>query len=308
MAKTLIAYFSLWDNAVWGEPTDTDTSASVLVDGKGAIGTNGYVAQMIQMEVGGDIHVIQVSQPYAADFDEVVARNHQEHSVTLSDTVESIEQYDTIFIGYPVWATTIPPAVRAFLTEYDFTGKTVIPFCTHDGYGAGSTFDTVAELAVGAETLEGISIEAANVSTAQETIKQWLDDLGVFSKNEVKEGETAIRITVGDTQLDGLLYDNMESRQFIALLPQTISMTNYGGREVYGSIEGTITVEGDGQLRFDNGDITYCPSNNSAAIFYAQTNRPNLTMEVYPIGRVTSDLSVFETLDSQVEITFEVLK
>ncbi len=83
-------------------------------------------------------------------------------------------------------------------------------------------------------------------------------------------------------------------------------MSNYGGREVYGGIEQEITVDGAGQLNFENGDITYCPSNNTAAIFYAQTDRPNLTMEVYPIGKVTSDLSIFPELPSRVDITFEI--
>ena len=67
-----------------------------------------------------------------------------------------------------------------------------------------------------------------------------------------------------------------------------------------------ITVEGEGQLRFDDGDITYCPGNNTAAIFYAQSSRPNLTMTVYPIGKVTSDLSIFPDLPNRVEITFEL--
>ena len=85
-------------------------------------------------------------------------------------------------------------------------------------------------------------------------------------------------------------------------------MSNYGGREGYGGIDQTITVEGEGQLRFDNGDITYCPSNNTAAIFYAQSSRPDLTMTVYPIGKVTSDLSIFPDLPSRVEITFELVE
>lgn len=84
-------------------------------------------------------------------------------------------------------------------------------------------------------------------------------------------------------------------------------MSNYGGREFYGGINQAITVEGDGRLRFDDGDITYCPSNNTAAIFYSQSSRPNLTMTVYPIGKVTSDLAIFPDLPSQVEITFEVI-
>ena len=107
--------------------------------------------------------------------------------------------------------------------------------------------------------------------------------------------------------MEGVLYDSSMARQFIAQLPQTITMSNDGGREVYGGIQQSITVEGEGQLRFDDGDITYCPSNNTAAIFYSQTDRPNLTMTVYPIGKVTSDLSIFPDLPSRAEITFDVI-
>ena len=113
---------------------------------------------------------------------------------------------------------------------------------------------------------------------------------------------------VEGTELEGVLYDSDMTRQFTVQLPQTITMTNYGGREVYGGIDQAIEVEGSGQLRFDDGDITYCPGNNTVAIFYAQSSRPNLTMEVYPIGRVTSDLSTFPDLSSLVDITFEVIE
>ena len=250
----LIAYFSLWDNAPWKqEGVDTSTSASVVVDENGASGTTRYVAQMIQNTVGGDIHAILTAEPYSADFDAVVAENHGESSRAISSTVESMEQYDVVFIGYPVWATTLPQ------------------------------------------------------SEAQDAIAQWLERVGLNAEDKSAQGETAIRITVGETQLEGLLYDSDMARQFMAQLPQTITMTNYGDREVYGGIEQTITVEGEGRLRFDDGDITYCPANNTAAIFYSQSDRPNLTMTVYPIGKVTSDLSIFPDLPSRVEITFEVI-
>lgn len=158
----------------------------------------------------------------------------------------------------------------------------------------------------------GLAIEASDAPSSQSTVKNWLNGLDLptnGSQNSTQQqGETAIRITIGDTQLDGVLYDSDMARQFIDQLPQTISMSNYGGREVYGGIEQRITVEGAGQLRFDDGDITYCPSNNTAAIFYAQTDRPNLTMEVYPIGKVTSDLSVFPGLPSRVDVSFEIIR
>lgn len=169
----LIAYFSLWDNAPWDEDTDTNTSASVVVDDQGAIGTTGYVARMIQETVGGDIHVIQAAEPYPANFDAVVDDNHQESSRALSSAVENMAQYDTVFIGYPVWATTLPQAVRTFLTTYDFSGKRAIPFCTHDGYGPGRSFSTVAELAAGSQALDGLAVQASQVPQAQSTVAVW---------------------------------------------------------------------------------------------------------------------------------------
>ena len=195
----------------------------------------------------------------------------------------------------------------SFLERADLTGKTVIPFCTHDGYGAGSSYSAVAQASPGAAVEEGIAIEASDVSGAQSRVASWLSGLDLSGADtEHVQGETVIRITIDGMELEGVLYDSNMARQFISQLPQTISMSNYGGREVYGSIDREITVEGDGQLRFEDGDITYCPANNTAAIFYAQSVRPNLTMEVYPIGKVTSDLSIFPDLPSRVDITFEV--
>ena len=306
----LIAYFTLWENAPWGEATDTDTSASVVVGEEGAVGTNAYVANMIQQEVGGDLHAIMAAEPYPADFQEVIDANHGEDSRAISDTVEHMEQYDTVFVGYPIWAGGLPQVIRTFLSSYDLSEKTVIPFCTHDGYGSGSSFSTVAELSGGAQVLDGLAIEASDVPGAQETVRQWLAGLDLPEDTDAEtaspQGETALRITVNGHEVEGVLYDSAMAEQFLAQLPQTISMSNYGGREVYGRVEQEISVEGEGQLYFADGDITYCPTNNTAAIFYSQSDNPNLTMEVYPIGRVTSDLSLFPDLPSRVDITFEV--
>lgn len=152
----------------------------------------------------------------------------------------------------------------------------------------------------------GLALEAP-AADARPAVERWLEDLG-FPKQaaEPSKGETALRITIGDMEPDGVLYDCDMARQLIDQLPQTVSMSNYGGREVYGGLDEPIAVEEEGQLRFEDGDITYCPSNNTLAIFYAQSSRPNLTMEVYPIGKVASDLSVFPGLPSRVDIAFEI--
>lgn len=263
---------------------------------------------MIAAETDADVFLIETAENYPTDFNDVVDQNHREIAAgtrpVLSASID-VSPYDVIFIGYPVWASNAPTPVLSFLESCDLSGKTVIPFCTHDGYGAGSSYSSVERSSTGATVKQGLAVEASDVSSAQAAVDDWLEGLELpGGTSQDTQGETAIRITIGDVTLDGVLYDSEAARQFIAQLPQTISMSNYGGREVYGVIDQTITVEGEGQLRFDDGDITYCSSNNTAAIFYAQSSRPNLTMRVYPIGKVTSDLFIFPGLPSRVDVTF----
>lgn len=176
----LIAYFSRYGNTDY-ETVDATSSASILVD-EDTFGTTEYVARMIQDEIGGDLHLIQVEQPYPSDFNTLRDLNHKEKAndtiPTLKETDLDITKYDTILIGYPIWASDIPQAIRSFIRKYDFTNKTVIPFCTHDGYGAGNSYISIQEEVGNATVLKGISIEAEDVLQAKEKIKQWLQEIG----------------------------------------------------------------------------------------------------------------------------------
>lgn len=310
-ARVLVAYFSLYGNTAYESGVDAITSASIVVENGQQQGSTEHIARMIADQTGGDLHLIETNEKYPAEFNNVVEQNHREIAngtrPTLSSHVD-LTDYDVIFIGYPVWASTTPAPVLSFLEEQNLSGKTVIPFCTHDGYGAGSSYSAISRSSVGAVVEQGLAVDSSQVSTAQSTVTDWVSSLNLSAGTApAQRGETAVRITIGDTQLEGVLYNSDMARQFIAQLPQTIPMSNYGGREVYGGIAQAITVESEGQLRFDDGDITYCPTNNTAAIFYSQSSNPNLTMRVYPIGKVTSDLSLFPGLPSRVEVTFEVL-
>jgi hypothetical protein len=225
----------------------------------------------------------------------------------LKSRIENISRFDTVFVGYPVWGTTIPAPVERFLSEYDLRGKTVIPFCTHDGYGQGRSFAAVAGFCPQSKILPGIAIEATKVLQARSEIQAWLKTIGITGtgRNGVTEAETPITISINGRALTGILNSTPEAQEFIRRLPLTVSMVGYGGREYYGGIADRITVQSEGRLFFEDGDITYCAQNNTVAIFYAQTDRPNLTMRVIPIGRVISDLSVFHGMGSRVNILFE---
>lgn len=127
----------------------------------------------------------------------------------------------------------------------------------------------------------------------------------IFGITNVFSEDTKIKINVGNYELDGVIYDTELAQEVLNNFPLTVSMYGWGGREYYGSIPFVSKKAEGGQYRFNDGDITYCKQNNSLAIFYAQTERPNLSMRVIPIGRVTSDLSVFKKLKSTENITFK---
>ena len=310
--RVLVAYFSRYGNTDYDNDVDATTSASVVVEDGQRQGSTERIARMIAEQTGGDLHLIETADAYPTDFNDVVEQNHREIANGIRPALSShadLENYDVIFIGYPVWSSTTPTPVLSFLEEQNLSGKTVIPFCTHDGYGAGSSYSAIRNSSSGAAVEQGLAVDSSRVSSAQNTVTDWVSGLNLSAgTTPAQQGETAVRITIGDTRLEGVLYDSNMARQFIAQLPQTITMSNYGGREVYGGIDQAITVEGEGQLRFEDGDITYCPANNTAAIFYSQSSNPNLIMRIYPIGKVTSDLSIFPDLPSRVEITFEIVQ
>lgn len=310
-SSILIAYFSLFGNANYPDGVDASTSASIVMDGDNQLGTTEYMARMIQENVGGDLHFIRTIEPYSTDFDEVVDQNHEEmNSGTLPALAESdldVSEYDTIFIGYPVWATNAPQAIFSFLSQYDLSGKTIIPFCTHDGYGAGGSYGDIAQAIPGAaQVLDGLAIEAPDVPACADTVTQWLSEIGINggAGNAEHTSETAITITVGDTVLEGVLYDTALAKEIQEYFPLTLSMGGYGGREFYGGVDFYPENLEGGQRTFENGEITYCEPHHNMAVFYAQTDNPTLSVDVIPIGRVTSDLSLFEELSGRIEITF----
>lgn len=308
----LIAYFSRWGNTEYPDGVDATTSASIVTDGKN-YGTTEYMARMIQENIGGDLHLIQTQEKYPEDFDELRELNHREaaegYLPKLAESDLDMSKYDTVFVGYPVWATDVPQAVLSFLNEYDLSGKTVIPFCTHDGYGAGSSYNTIQEASHATKSMEGLAIDAQEVPSSASTVSAWLEKIGIKAEDTASEKEgTAITITVGETVLEGVLYDTALAQEIKEYFPLTISMSGFGGREYYGSVDFYPAEENltGGATNFENGDITYCEAHHNMAIFYAQTDDPTLSVEVIPIGKVLSDLSVFETFDTQEEITFSL--
>lgn len=307
--KILIAWFSRWGNTNYPSDVDASTGASIQIRNGNKYGTTEVVAQYIQSAVGGDIHLIETTNRYPVSFDDVRDLNHAEQAAgtlpTLKSKIENMTEYETVFIGYPVWAVDVPQAIKSFLSAYDMSGKKVIPFCTHDGYGAGHSFTTIKNAVAGATTLDGIALLASDVSSAETQVQNWLRGIGI--EREEPQGKT-ITVTAGGHTFTGTWLDTPLANEIRGMFPLKATLGRYGGREYYGSMPQRPTNTEEGQLRFENGDITYCPSNNTIAIFYAKADDPSmgqLTMRIIPIGKVTSDLTAFDEMESWLEFTFD---
>ena len=134
-------------------------------------------------DVGGDLFSIRTSVVYPADGGELIdyAAQEQEENARpeLTTHIENLDGYDTIFIGYPNWWADLPMAVYSFFDEYDFSGKTIIPFNVHNGSRFSRTIQTIQELEPDATVVEdGFTVSEQTVAEAAEDVAAWLEDLG----------------------------------------------------------------------------------------------------------------------------------
>lgn len=176
--KILIAYFSWAENAVQ-DNIDAMTSPSVSAPGNVA-----QLASWISGETGGDLFSIQVTNPYPADWDGCLNRANKEKAdgthPALSKKLDNIEEYDTVFLGYPNWWYSCPMAIYSFLDEHDLSGKQVYLFCSHGTGGlAGSVKDITAALPKGTTVSDNVfHVYQDDTPSAQNDVLDWLKELG----------------------------------------------------------------------------------------------------------------------------------
>jgi len=157
------------------------------------------IAQIIHNNVGGKLITLELENPYPDNYratvEQVVKENETGYLPALKTRIDSIQNYDVVFVGFPTWGMKLPPPMKSFLKQYDLSGKTIVPFNTNDGYGIGSSFDTVKELCPKSKILEGFSIKGGsesdgqprlskseNAKNAEIKVKEWLQKIKLVLK------------------------------------------------------------------------------------------------------------------------------
>ena len=188
-SNILIAYFSVPEDV---ETTDAVAGASIVVRDDEKMGNTEYVAKMIQQTIGGDLFRIETVEEYPLDHDPLVdlAAEEQDENKRpeLLNHVENFEQYETIILGYPNWWADLPMPVYTFLEEYDFGGKTIIPFVTHGGSGFSGTIRTISEVQPDAHVSENtLSLSRNSVADSEEDVESWAESLGLNAMETIPE-------------------------------------------------------------------------------------------------------------------------
>ena len=143
-----------------------------------SVGNTEKAARMLVEITGGDTLRLEQARPYSEDYRTCIAQAKEDLRKNARPEVrnlpENLDGYDEIYLGYPNYWGTMPMAVYTFLEKYDFTGKTLHPFCTHEGSGLSGTERDIWQAAPGAEVKKGMAICGSEVDGARALLEQWV--------------------------------------------------------------------------------------------------------------------------------------
>ena len=143
-----------------------------------ARGNTEVIAEMIQKHVGGELFEIDTVNPYPIDYNECIAvakdELHKKARPDLKNYLDSISDYDVIYLGYPCWWGLPPMAVFTFLEHYDWSGKIIRPFSTHEGSGLGGSISQIKKACPNATVKAGLAIHGADAARSEAAVINWL--------------------------------------------------------------------------------------------------------------------------------------
>lgn len=290
-SNILIAYFSRVGITDLSGDVDAVSSASINTQDDGYIGNATILANMITEKTGGDLFQIITEENYPTGYRDTTDQASDEKAdnarPALSSHVENMNQYDYVFLVYPNWWGTIPMPLFTFLEEYDFSGKTIAPLATHEGSGLGSSVRDIEDLIGGDVTIaDGLAVRGGSVSGAQGDVESWIDGLELPEpvtsdsaeisetvETGISEGaEETMKITIGDTEYDVILDENITVTDITSNMPLELELTRYAGHEYYAELPFTPKFASETTSQILAGHVYYWDGWNAFVINYIDSD------------------------------------
>ena len=294
--------------------------SNILVAYFSATGNTEAVAKHIANSLNATLFEIASEIPYTTEdlnWRDNTSRSQIEQNdgtarPAFTGTVENMDSYEIIFLGYPIWNGTIPRIIYTFLESYDFTGKTIMPFSTSGSSGNSQSIVAIQNILSDSNIGESLNITRENLNRSNEMVSEWLSglDVGVGSTtnsvSSTQEGEsmTRITITVGDSVITATMHDNPTARDFVSLLPLTLDMRDFNNIEKIADLPRALSTE--------NAPIGYQPSAGAItlfapwgnlAIFYDDFRFAN---GLIPLGNIETGVEILANMREDFTAVIEI--
>ena len=290
---------------------EDETEGSVLVAYFSATGKTENIAQHLQTILDADLYEIVPEDPYTSedlDYSNDDCRANQEQNnpnarPAISGSVENMEDYNVVFLGYPIWWGQAPKIIHTFLESYDLDGVTIVPFCTSGSSGIGSSAANLHDLAPDANWLSG---QRFSGSASQDTVASWVEGLDLPEPaGDTEATQTQLRLTFDGGEAIIVLEDNATTRDFLTMLPTALTFEDYAGSEKVSYLTRELSTA-DAPASYDPqaGDVTlYAPWGN-LAIFYGDAGSSS---GLVPMGYVESGLELLSAMDGEFEVSVSIV-
>jgi flavodoxin len=235
---------------------------------------------VIAESTGGDLFTITTVTPYPDDYASMLRVAQEEIDTDarpeLAFVVENMDDYDVIFIGYPIWHGRMPQAIYTFLESYDLTGKTVIPFNTHEGSGQSGTQRVIENALPGSTVLQGLAVQGKtaqeDAERTQTLVDQWLEGLGLERANTeeaaVLAAYEAIQQAMIDKDIDTLDRMILDGTTFTHMSGKTQTKEEFFGEIADGTLNYYAYVIHDPQITVSGDEATMTASVTLTAKVY----------------------------------------
>ena len=298
-SNILIAYFSWAENAILTGDVDAVSSPSVIPPGNVQ-----QLAGWVQEETGGDLFSIRVTDPYPSDWDACLERANEERGngarPELQANVEDLDQYDTVFLGYPNWWYGVPMALLSFLEQNDLSGKHVYLFCSHGTGGLARSVEIIREAApeavISGDIFDCYEEEA---SSSEETVKAWVDGLGLSAAENGAMQPRQISVQFGENTAVYALNDGSAADSLYAMLPLTIGVEDYSTNEKIFYPDQALDTSDSPLAQAGAGTLAYYEPWGDVVFFYGDYNEnPGL----FELGQAVSGGELVSAMSGTITV------
>lgn len=294
------------------EPEPEPENGETLVAYFSATGNTESIARHIQTILNADLYEIVPEDPYTSEdlnYSNNDCRANQEQNdpnarPAISGSVENMEDYDVVFLGYPIWWGQAPKIIYTFLESYDLDSVTIVPFCTSGSSGIGGSLDDLHALAPEAIWLDG---QRFSGSASQDTVASWVEGLDLPEASaDTEDTQTQLRLTFEGGEAVVVLENNATTRDFLTMLPTTLTLEDYAGSEKISYLTQDLSTA-DAPANYDPqvGDVTLYQPWGNLAIFYGDAGSSS---GLVPMGRVISGLELLSGMDGEFEVSVAVME